>query len=196
MLAILDKGTRFQASHEYAGGMKYRHITVKSERQQKKAVKVLRGLDIQTVIPVGVKMPKGFKFPEEDPKKIIHIAAAQSSVTGQSAYITAPRVTKELERVFKSILPFTKTLALQCGADTERTARFILKNYGIAVVCAPRSGADLTVDLNFMSVNGVSLCGAVFTLEDAPEPPHGADRQLWNYALLESGLFDVLTIER
>jgi len=194
MLALIDKGACYEIAHGYAGGMKYYHLTIKTKRHQRKALKVLRELSIDTVIPIGMELPQGLRLPEEDPKKLIHIAAENDCVMGQSAAITAPRVSKEVERVFKAILPYTETLALFCGPDTERAARYIHKHFGLAVQNYPPHAADLHVDLSDMTVNGKSLSNAAFTLRDAPPPPHGADNTLWNYALLESGLFEPLTI--
>lgn len=196
MLAILDTGAKFQLAQGYARGMKYFHLTIKSKRQLKKAVKRLHSLDIGTVIPVGIDLPDGLRLPEESPKKLIHIAAGQACVMGQSALITAPRMSKEVERVFNTILPYTRNLSLSCGHDTARAARYILKFYGIPALPPLQEHADLTVDLMDFTVNDRPLKGASFTLKNAPEPPHGADKTLWNYALLESGLFEPLTIIR
>lgn len=196
MLAILDKGAKFQLAQGYARGMKYFHLTIKNKGQLKKAIKNLRALDIGTVIPVNVDLPDGLRLPEESPKKLIHIAAGQACFMGQSALITAPRMTKELERVFNVILPYTRNLSLSCGHDTALVARYILKYYGIPALSPLQGHADLTVDLTELTVNGCPLKGAEFTLKDAPESPHGADKTLWNYALLESGLFEPLTIIR
>gem|GEM_PF-2918718 len=191
MPAIISAGARRQAAHGYAGGVKYYYFTVGNKRHLRKTLRELRRLSIDTAIPVGLELPRGLRLPEEQPERLIHIAAGNRSVAGQSAAVTAPRMSKTLERVLGAILPFTKTLALDCGPDTERAARYIHRHYGVAVLRALPDAAGLTVDLTGMTVNGESLLGAEFTLRDAPEPPFGADRRLWNLALLESGLFEV-----
>jgi hypothetical protein len=194
MTALIEKGACYNIAHEYAGGMKYYHLTVKTKRHLRKALAALCELSINTVIPINMKLPHGFRLPEQEPRKLIHIAARNLCVLGQKAAITAPRMSKEVERVFNAILPYTGSLSIYCGNDTKRAAHYILKHYGLAAVEFPPDTADLHIDLVNLTVNGKSLNGIDFTLKDAPAPPRGADEKLWNYALLESGLFEPLTI--
>ena len=180
-----------------AGG--YRYLRVTASKNIRRAVGAMRTLNVRTVIPVNTELPKGFKLP--DPAAAVvraaPFAARQLSKKGQTAVITAPKVSFDVGNVCKAILPYTRRLMLSCGPDTPLFAFRLLKEYGVAAIAEPSREmlreAELSVAFgpDGAAVNGILMKSGHIELKNAPPPPRGVSHDMWHGAMIESGAFEI-----